>query len=252
MSKFLIPMQIELCLFSSFNLPVLHKSIRIELCSDFFQGGLSPNYSSFIKCRAYYTNPLFVMIRPRGGDFCYSNEEFELMKTEISWFKDNGADGIVLGLLHMDGSIDKKRTSELVQLASPLPVTFHRAFDMSVDLDLALEDVIYTGCTRILSSGGASNVELGFNKLVKLHQQTKGRIEIMPGGGVTIDNVQGFIDAGFKNIHLSSKKLVKSKMQFRANLSMTANPNISSFDYIGVDFEKLKQFTAYVRENETY
>ena len=252
MSQYLIPMQIELCLFSSFNLPILHKSIRIELCSDFFQGGLSPNYSSFIKCRAYYTNPLFVMIRPRGGDFCYSDEEFELMKAEILWYKDNGADGIVLGLLNMDGSIDEKRTTELVQLASPLPVTFHRAFDMSVDLNQALEDIIETGCTRILSSGGSPNVELGFNKLIELHKQANARIAIMPGGGVTIDNVQGFIDAGFKNIHLSAKKLVKSKMQYRANLSMTANPNISSFDYIGVDFEKLKQFTAYVRENEIH
>jgi copper homeostasis protein len=252
MSKFLIPMQIELCLFSSFNLPVLHKSIRIEICSDFYQGGLSPNYNSFIKCRGFYINPLFVMIRPRGGDFCYSDEEFELMKAEILWYKENGADGIVLGLLNIDGSIDEKRTSELVQLASPLPVTFHRAFDMSVDLNLALEAIIETGCTRILSSGGTSNVDLGFDKLLKLHKLANARIEIMPGGGVTIDNVQGFIDAGFNNIHLSAKKLVKSKMQYRVNLSMTANPNISSFDYIGVDLEKLKQFTTYVRENEIH
>lgn len=250
MSKFLIPMQIELCLFSPFNLSILDKSIRIEICSDFYQGGLSPNYNSFIKCRRFYINPLFVMIRPRGGDFYYSDEEFELMKEEILWFKENGADGVVLGLLNNDGSIDKKRTTELVQLAAPLPVTFHRAFDMSVDLNKALEDIIETGCTRVLSSGGESNVVLGFDKLVELHEQVKDRIEIMPGGGVTIDNVQPYIDAGLKNIHLSAKKLVKSKMQFQANLSMTANPNISSFDYIGVDFEKLKQFTNYVRENE--
>ena len=243
-------MQIELCLFSSFILPALHKSIRIELCSDFFQGGLSPNYSSFIKCRGFYPNPLFVMIRPRGGDFYYSDDEFNLMRDEISYFKENGADGIVIGILNNDGSIDVHRTSELVQLAHPLPVTFHRAFDMSADLNQSLEDIIETGCTRILSSGAASNVEIGFDKLVELQNQANDRIEIMPGGGVNIDNVQKFIDAGFKNIHLSAKKLVKSKMQYRANLSMTANPNISSFDYIGVDFEKLKQFTAYVRENE--
>ena len=87
-------------------------------------------------------------------------------------------------------------------------------------------------------------------KLLELKRQAKGRIEIMPGGGVTIDNVQQFIDAGFMNIHLSSKKMVKSKMLYQSNLSMTANPMISSFDYIGVDFEKLQQFTTYVRENE--
>ena len=146
--------------------------------------------------------------------------------------------------------MDKQRTTELVQLVVPLPVTFHRAFDMSADLNQALEDIIETGCTRILSSGGETTVDGGFNKLLELKKQAKGRIEIMPGSGVTIVNVQQFIDAGFNNIHLSSKKMVKSKMHYRANLSMTANPNISSFDYIGVDFEKLKQFTAYVRENE--
>ena len=190
------------------------------------------------------------MIRPRGGDFHYSDDEFDIMRDEISFFKEIGADGFVIGLLNTDGTIDKKRTSELVQLASPLPVTFHRAFDMSFSLNQSLEDVIETGCTRILSSGGKPNVDVGFDKLVALQKLANDRIEIMPGGGVNIDNVQKFIDSGFKNIHLSAKKLVKSKIQFRADLSMTADSNISSFDYIGLDFEKQKQFTAYVRENE--
>ena len=245
-------MQIELCAFSIIDLLNINYSTRIELCSNYYEGGTTPCPSTFLEYNNKLPNQIYVMIRPRGGDFHYSNEEYDIMKEGITWFKDNGADGIVLGLLNIDGSIDIKRTSELVKLAYPLPVTFHRAFDMSVDLNLSLEDIIETGCTRILSSGGSSNVDLGFDKLVKLHQQSKGRIDIMPGGGVTIANVQQFINAGFKNIHLSAKKLVKSKMQFRANLCMTANPNISSFDYIGVDFEKLKQFTAYVRENETH
>ena len=245
-------MQIELCAFSIIDLLEINSTTRIELCSNYNEGGLSSNSLNFLQLRESLSNKIYVMIRPRGGDFHYSNEEFDIMKAEIAWFKENGADGIVLGLLNIDGSIDKQRTSELVQLASPLPVTFHRAFDMSADLNNALEDIIETGCTRILSSGGASNVEQGFDKLLELYKQAKTRIEIMPGGGVTIDNVQQFMDAGFNNIHLSAKKLVKSKMQFRANLSMTANPNISSFDYISVDFEKLKQFTAYVRENEIH
>ena len=121
---------------------------------------------------------------------------------------------------------------------------------MSSDLNQALEDIIETGCTRILSSGGASSVELGFYKLLELHQQAKDRIEIMPGGGVNENNVQKFIDAGFKNIHLSAKKIVKSKIKYRPNLSMTSSPHVSSFDYIGVDLKKLKQFVAYVRKNE--
>ncbi len=243
-------MQIELCLFSPEVLQPIDNDIRIELCSNFVEGGTSPSPAIFLKLKRDYSNQVFVMIRPRGGDFNYSKNEFEIMKEELLWFKNHGADGIVLGILNSDASLDKIRTAELVKLASPLPITFHRAFDMSADLNQSLEDIIETGCTRILSSGGASNVEIGFDKLLELHNKANDRIEIMPGGGVTIDNVQKFIDAGFKNIHLSAKKLVKSKMQYRANLSMTANPNISSFDYIGVDFEKLKLFTAYVRQNE--
>lgn len=243
-------MDIELCSFSTYGLLEIDKSIRIELCSNYYEGGLSPGYTSFLYIRQRLDNKLFVMVRPRGGDFQYSNGEFELMKKEISWFKENGADGIVVGLLSTDGTVDIQRTLDLVHLAAPLPVTFHRAFDMSVDLNQALEDVIKTGCTRVLTSGGAFNVELGFDKLVELQQQAKGRIEIMPGGGVSRNNVQRFMDAGFKNIHLSAKKMVQSKMKFQANLSMTANSNISSFDYIGVDLKKLNQFVTYVRENE--
>ena len=243
-------MQIELCLFSPFNLPVLENSTRIELCSSYNEGGLSPSFNSFLKCKSHYFNAIYVIVRPRGGDFCYSDEEFEFMKNEILEFKEKGADGIVLGVLHKDGSVDKVRTTELVKLASPLPVTFHRAFDMSINLSKSLEAIIETGCTTVLSSGGHANVEQGFETLVQLHKQANGRIEIMPGGGVSINNVLKFITAGFKAIHLSSKKVQISQMEYRANLSMTTSPSISSFNYIGVDFEKLKLFTSYVHENQ--
>ena len=145
-----------------------------------------------------------------------------------------------------------KRTSILVELARPLPVTFHRAFDMSIDYCKSLEDIIDTGCSRILSSGGAINVDLGFDNLVHLLNQANSRVELIPGSGVNINNVKKFIDAGFKNIHLSSKMNIKSKMEYRANLSMTASSKISSFDYIGVDLQKLNQFVAYVRKNEIF
>lgn len=247
-------MKIELCIFNTSELLSynIDDSIRIELCSNYNEGGITPSYNSFLKLRKQLSNQIFVMIRPRGGDFCYSDTEFEMMKEEILWFKNNGADGIVLGILNPDGIVDKKRTSELVQLASPLPVTFHRAFDMSVDLRQALEVVIETGCKRILSSGGQSNVDIGFDKLIELKDQAAERIEIMPGGGVSIENVLNFIDNGFENIHLSSKKMMQSRMNYKANLSMTAHPGISSFDYIGLDFEKLKEFVAYVRSNKIH
>ena len=241
---------IELCCFSATGLSNLNESIRIELCSNYLEGGLSPTANLFFHIRSLFNNEIVTMVRPRGGDFCYSDIEFQMMKSEISWFKQNGANGIALGLLNPDGTVDKKRTSTLVEIARPLPVTFHRAFDMSVDYCKSLEDIIDTGCSRILSSGGATNVDLGFDTLAHLLKQAGNRVEIIPGSGVNIHNVKKFIDAGFKNIHLSSKMNVKSKMEYLANLSMTASPNISSFDYIGLDLQKLNQFVAYVRKNE--
>lgn len=244
-------MDIELCSFSSLAAysDKVPKNIRIELCSNFVEGGLSPSPATFLETRKKIRNTIYVMIRTRGGDFHYSSEEFELMKSEIQWFKDHGADGFVVGLLHKDGSVDIARTKELVEFAKPLEVTFHRAFDMTSDLNIALEDVIKTGCTRILSSGGKSNVEFGYNTLKQLLKQANGRIDIMPGGGVSVDNVQLFMDAGFENIHLSSKKIITSKMSYKAKLSMTAHPSISSFDYVGVDVKKLNSFISYVQQN---
>ena len=241
---------IELCCFSASGLNNLDQSIRIELCSNYLEGGLSPTANLFFHIRSLFNNEIVTMVRPRGGDFCYSDIEFQMMKSEILWFKQNGANGIVLGLLNPDGTVDKKRTSILVELARPLPVTFNRAFDMSVDYCKSLEDIIDTGCSRILSSGGAINVDLGFNNLVQLLKLARNRVELIPGSGVNIHNVKNFIDAGFKNIHLSSKIYVKSKMEYRPNLSMTPSLNISSFDYIGVDMQKFNQFVAFVRKNE--
>lgn len=190
------------------------------------------------------------MIRPRGGDFLYSDEEFEIMKAQIVWFKENGAKGFVLGLLNSDGTVAIERTQTLVQLAAPLPVTFHRAFDTTAALNCALEAVIETGCSRVLSSGGAVNVDLGFAKLLELQKQANGRIVIMPGGGVNLTNVKSFMEAGFTEIHLSSKKMIRSKMEFRTSVAMTVNDSISSFDTIGIDFDHLTNFTNYVRQNQ--
>ena len=241
---------IELCCFSGSGLTNLDESIRIELCSNYLEGGLSPTANLFLHIRSLFKNEIVTMVRPRGGDFCYSDIEFQMMKSEILWFKENGADGIVLGLLKPDGTIDKEKTSVLVELARPLPVTFHRAFDMSIDYCKSLEDIIDTGCKRILSSGGSLNVDLGFDNLVHLLNQANNRVELIPGSGVNIYNVKKFIDAGFKNIHLSSKMSIKSKMKYQANLSMTASSNISSFDYIGVDLQKFNQFVDFVRKYE--
>ena len=241
-------MDIELCSFSSFGVPLIDSSIRIELCSNYSVGGLTPSSSIFLNFKKKIKNPIYVMIRPRGGDFYYSKQEFQWMIEELKWFKAHGASGIVLGLLSKDGSVDLKRTKILVDIAHPLPVTFHRAFDMSIDIFQALEDIIISGCKRILTSGAAPNVVEGFSKLIQLKNRAQGRIEIMPGGGVDVDNVYPLIQAGFKNIHLSSKKIVLSPMQHKANLSMTSVSSLSSFDYEATDLKKLNNFISYVRK----
>ena len=242
-------MDIELCSFSSLEVPLIDSSIRIELCSSYYDGGLSPSHSIFLYFKKLINNPIFVMIRPRGGDFYYSVQEFQWMTDEVKWFKDNGASGVVLGVLQKDGSVDIKRTKILVDIADPIPVTFHRAFDMSVDIFQALEDIILSGCKRILTSGASPNVDKGFNNLVNLKDLAKDRIEIMPGGGVNIYNVYQFIQSGFKSIHFSSKKNVLSPMQYKPNLSLSNLSNISSFDYVATDLKKLNNFISYVREH---
>ena len=241
-------MDIELCSFSTIEVPLIDPLIRIELCSNYSEGGLSPSPSVFLHFRELIKNPIFVMIRPRGGDFYYSEQEFHWIMEELTWFKNHGASGFVFGLLRKDGSVDINRTKILVDIAHPLPVTFHRAFDMSIDIFQALEDIIISGCKRILTSGAAPNVVEGFSKLIELKNRAQDRIEIMPGGGVDVDNVYPLIQAGFKSIHLSSKKIVLSPIQHRANLSMTSISSLSSFDYVATDLKKFNNFISYVRK----
>lgn len=134
---------------------------RIELCANLFEGGTTPPASIIEECRKVQGIELMVMVRPRGGDFLYSDTEFQLMKKDIENIKALGADGVVFGLLDKEGNIDISRTKELVDIARPMQVTFHRAFDMSRDIFQALEDVIETGCDRILTSGGEQTAPLG-------------------------------------------------------------------------------------------
>jgi copper homeostasis protein len=166
---------------------------RIELCSDLPSGGITPSAGLMRAARSYVQIPIHVLIRPRPGDFCYSDREFEIMHHDILAAKHFGMGGIVLGLLHKDGRVDLERTKAFVELARPLPVTFHRAFDASENFDVSLEDVIKTGASRILTSGGQSRATDALSTLSELVRKAAGRIAVMPGGGINPSNVVGIV-----------------------------------------------------------
>jgi copper homeostasis protein len=194
---------------------------RIELCSSLLEGGLTPSAGLIRTVRANTSIGLFVMIRPRGRDFCYSDAEFAAMKEDILVAKSSGADGMVLGLLDIDGHVDAARTAALVELARPLPVTFHRAFDLSADPDRSLEDVIRSGCQRILTSGGMPTALVGVTQIRKLVEAASGRIKIMAGSGVNSQNAAQVIEeTGVHEIHASAKARMQSPMRFQKNVPM--------------------------------
>jgi len=161
---------------------------RIELCEDLSIGGITPCDDLMRKTRAAVKIPIFAMIRPRGGSFTYSDSELSQMRRDIEVAKSCKMDGIVLGILQNDNSVDVQQTRALIKIASPLPVTFHRAFDETHYLPEALESVIETGATRILTSGGKRTAQLGAAALADLVAAAADRITIIPGGGINASN----------------------------------------------------------------
>ena len=163
---------------------------RIELCADASTGGITPDFEDIKTLRKETDKEIMVMIRPRGGDFCYSDEEFEQMKSEIILIKNFRVDGFVFGILNKENEIDFERNQELIELAKPFPCSFHRAFDRTSDLENSLETVIKLGFKTILTSGLTSNVNDGKQTLKTLVEKAKNRITIMPGGGLRSTNIQ--------------------------------------------------------------
>lgn len=167
-----------------------NKADRVELCAEMELGGITPDVEDIRKAREMLSIPLNVMIRPRGGDFVYTDLEFERMQEEIRYAKTLGVDGFVFGILQQDNTVNLRQNEILVQLAAPLPCTFHRAFDEVSDMAKALEDVISCGFTTILTSGCEPNAEFGASNLAQLVQLSKNRISIMPGGGLRSTNIE--------------------------------------------------------------
>jgi len=186
---------------------------RVELCGDLLEGGITPSLGLIAVVRSRISIGLHLIIRPRPGDFCYSDEEFESMQRDIEFAKAQGADGVALGILHPDGTVDIPRTRSLVQRARPMAVTFHRAFDMSPDLLRALEDVCATGADRILTSGGEQQCVKGIPPISQLVKSARGRTIIMAAGGIRIHNVAAIVhETAVSEIHVGLAVPVSSSV----------------------------------------
>src|SRR4026207_620526 len=163
---------------------------RIELCANLAEGGTTPSYGQIMQCREAFDILIYPIVRPRGGDFLYTDEEFEIMLHDVKLCKQLGCDGVVIGLLNTDGTIDVKRTGALIEIAYPMGVTFHRAFDRCKDPFEAMELLVKLGCERILTSGQMPAVSEGSDKIAELNKAADHRIIIMPGSGVRKENIK--------------------------------------------------------------
>lgn len=186
---------------------------RVELCSALATAGVTPSAAFIEITKKSISIPVYVMIRPREGDFCYSAQEIDVMKREIDLAKSLGADGIVFGLLHANGTVNGQLTRELVEYCKPLPVTFHRAIDITPNLFDAAEAIIDAGCIRILTSGGKKMGPDGVQTLHALAEKTEGRIEIQPGGGITLESIDVLFHPLIRNYHMSARTAAVPSMQ---------------------------------------
>lgn len=188
---------------------------RVELCDNLLEGGTTPSAGAIALARRTLDIKLHVIIRPRGGDFCYSEVELAVMEHDIAVAKQLGADGVVIGVLRPDGTVDKARTQALIEQARPLSVTFHRAFDMTRDPYEALEDLIDLGVDRILTSGQAASALEGIDLIAELVRRAGKRIIIMPGGGADRGVGKLVARTGAREIHVTGAVGMESAMQFR-------------------------------------
>ncbi|MCX6923854.1 MAG: copper homeostasis protein CutC [Verrucomicrobia bacterium] len=211
-------MRIEICVDSAAGAIAAQRggADRVELCDNLMEGGTTPSAGCIRLARKHLQIGVQVIIRPRGGDFLYDATEIEVMREDIRVAKEAGADGVVIGCLTASGDIDQDLTRGLVTLARPMNVTFHRAFDMCRDPRQGLEELIGLGLDRVLTSGQEASCLEGLELIAALQQQARGRIIILPGGGITPRNVNKIVaGTGVSEVHLSARSAVESKMKHR-------------------------------------
>jgi copper homeostasis protein len=220
------PILIEVCVDSvaSATAAVCGGAARVELCGSLLEGGITPSAGLIEATRAAVSADVHVMIRPRGGDFRYEAEEFETMRRDIKIAQRLGANGIVFGILDINGNVDIARTRQLVDEARPLSVTFHRAFDMTANLFRALDDVRTSNVDRVLTSGGEPACLQGVETIRELVAKAGDRIIIMPGSGIKPENARSLVEStGVREIHVGLRSAIDSPMRHR-NLRISMGP----------------------------
>ncbi len=214
---------------------------RVELCSALSESGITPSAGLISTVRSKVNIDVFVIIRPRGGDFVYSDEELAVMRQDILEAKERKVDGVALGVLTESSNVDVTRVRALIEAARPLQVTFHRAFDVCKDLDLALEDVIACGADRILTSGGAPDAMRGATKIEELRKRAGDRIRIMAGGGIRASNVRTVaLTTGVHEIHTSLREDMEVKPSGRATELGTRRNGHKNFRLLEHDVRAFK------------
>lgn len=216
---------------------------RIELCDNLSQGGTTPSPGIIQQAVKMLKIPVFVLIRPRAGDFLYSDAEFDAMKEDILFCKEHRAEGVVLGILNPEGSVDMIRTGELVRLAKPMQVTFHRAFDMVRDPFQSMENIIKLGIDRILTSGQGDKASDGARLIRELIIQSAGRIIIMPGAGINEENIL-LLEQTTKAVeyHASLRGPVKSRMLYQNKRSFMGDSTKDEYSWMETDADRVIRF----------
>jgi copper homeostasis protein len=242
--------KIEVCAFSLESCLAAEKggANRIELCGSMYEGGTTPSAGLIQMAKQRVNLEIHAMIRPRGGDFCYSEDEISVMQADISMAKALGCEGIVLGILQSNGQVNISQTKAFVALAKPMQTTFHRAIDMTPDYSKALEDIIESGCDRILTSGQKNTAMEGVENIKTLVKQANSRIEIMAGSGVNTDNALTLMQSGVQALHLTGKASRDSEMVFRKEgIAMGGLSEVPEYGIIYSDAEKIRAVVAYLK-----
>ena len=221
---------------------------RVELCASPAEGGVTPSMATIERVSKIEGIDVSVMIRPRGGDFLYSDDEFETMLRDIAYAREAGATGVVFGILTADGKVDVERTRQLVEASRGMETTFHRAVDMTEDYEVAVEAIIAAGCNRILTSGSYDKAIDGIENIRRAVEVSKGRIEIMAGSGVVAANAAQLAAVGVDALHFSAKCMVAGAMEYRnPRISMGGSDAVDEYALRTVDENEVKEILKLIR-----